>query len=400
MLGRALSLATVMLLIGCFAAAPVRAPAQNLEAGKSPSQIFEAACTACHKSPRGLLKTVAPGSLPGFLREHYTTSSDMAALLSTYLISNGAADTRYGGGQPRPGKGAKSEARSGGEPEQVDRHGRRISPPREAVEPPPGGKPDADRLSSQTEPRHRGRNAKRLERAGAGPDAAKPAEAQGPAQQANQHGRDGRKARHRPGKRGSPVIDEEPGMGAATPETGKSDAAKSDAAKSDAANSDAAKSDAANSDAARSQPGKTDAAKTDAAKDQSAKTEPAKQEKPASDEGGNPAAAKPAGEASSEAAKVEPPKETGSSAAPVQRADPVPAVTPAPAAAPAASTAAPSGTSAAASSATPERAPALTAAPAPSSAAPPPAAPAAVAASAPPPAPAAPEGSPAPPISK
>ena len=360
----------------------------------------QAACTACHKSPRGLLKTVAPGSLPGFLREHYTTSSDMAALLSTYLISNGAADTRYGGGQPRPGKGAKSEARSGGEPEQVDRHGRRISPPREAVEPPPGGKPDADRLSSQTEPRHRGRNAKRLERAGAGPDAAKPAEAQGPAQQANQHGRDGRKARHRPGKRGSPVIDEEPGMGAATPETGKSDAAKSDAAKSDAANSDAAKSDAANSDAARSQPGKTDAAKTDAAKDQSAKTEPAKQEKPASDEGGNPAAAKPAGEASSEAAKVEPPKETGSSAAPVQRADPVPAVTPAPAAAPAASTAAPSGTSAAASSATPERAPALTAAPAPSSAAPPPAAPAAVAASAPPPAPAAPEGSPAPPISK
>ena len=380
MLGRALSLATVMLLIGCFAAAPVRAPAQNLEAGKSPSQIFAGTCTACHKSPRGLLKTVAPGSLPGFLREHYTTSSDMAALLSTYLISNGAADTRYGGGQPRPGKGAKSEARSGGEPEQVDRHGRQISPPREAAEPPPGGKPDADRLTSQTEPRHRGRNAKRLERAGVGPDAAKPAEAQGPAQQANQHGRDGRKARHRPGKRGSPVIDEEPGMGAATPETGKSDAAKSDAA--------------------RSQPGKTDAAKTDAAKDQSAKTEPAKQEKPASDEGGNPAAAKPAGEASSEAAKVEPPKETGSSAAPVQRADPVPAVTPAPAAAPAASTAAPSGTSAAASSATPERAPALTAAPAPSSAAPPPAAPAAVAASAPPPAPAAPEGSPAPPISK
>ena len=362
MLGRALSLATVMLLIGCFAAALGRAQAQNLEAGKSPSQIFAGTCTACHKSPRGLLRTIPPGSLPGFLREHYTTSSGMASLLSTYLISNGAADTRYGGGQPRPDKGTKSEARSGGELEQADRHGRRINPPREAAEPP------------QVEPRHRDRNA------------AKPAEAQAPAQQANQHGRDGRKTRHRPGKRGRPAMDEEPGMGAATPEAGKSEAAKPDDTKPDDA---------------KSQAGKTDAAKTDAAKDQSAKTEPAKEEKPASgsasDEGANPAA-KPSGEGSSEAAKVEPPKETGS-AAPVQRADPIPPVTPAPAAAPpAASTVAPSGPSTAASNAAAEHTPAPTAVPAPSSA--PPAAAAAVAASAPPPAPAAPEGSPTPPISK
>jgi hypothetical protein len=384
MLGRALSLATVVLLIGCFAAAPMRAQGQNLEAGKSPSQIFAGTCTACHKSPRGLLRTVPAGSLPGFLREHYTTSSGMASLLSTYLISNGAADTRYGGGQPRPDKGAKSEARSG-EPELADRYGRRIKPPREAAEPPPSGKPDADRLSSQAEPRHRGRNARRLERAGEGPDAAKPAEALAPAQQADQHGRDGR--RLRPGKRGRPgrpVIDAEPGMGAATPEAGKSEAAKSDDAKSDDA---------------KSQAGKTDAAKTDAAKDQSAKTEPAKEEKPvagsASDAGSKPVAAKPPGEGSSEAAKVEPPEETGSSAAPVQRADPVPPVAPAPAAAsPAASTAAPGGTSPAASSAP-------TAPPAPSAPAPPPAAPAAaVATSAAPAAPAAPDGSPTPPISK
>ena len=86
MLSRALSLATVMLLIS-FAAVPVQA--QNLEAGKTPSQIFSGTCTACHKSARGLLKTVAPGSLPSFLRQHYTTSSDMAGMLSAYLISNG-----------------------------------------------------------------------------------------------------------------------------------------------------------------------------------------------------------------------------------------------------------------------------------------------------------------------
>src|ERR1700760_632777 len=118
MLSRALILATVMLLIGCFAAAPADAQATNLEAGKSPSQIFAGTCTVCHKSPRGLLKTVAPGSLPSFLRQHYTTSPDMAGLLSSYLISNGATDTRYGS------KDAKQE-KPGAPAEQLDRQGRR-----------------------------------------------------------------------------------------------------------------------------------------------------------------------------------------------------------------------------------------------------------------------------------
>ena len=78
MLSRALSLATVMLLIGCFSTKPAQAQATILKPAKAPSQIFAGTCTACHKSPRGLLKTVSPGSLPGFLRQHYTTSPDMA----------------------------------------------------------------------------------------------------------------------------------------------------------------------------------------------------------------------------------------------------------------------------------------------------------------------------------
>src|SRR5271170_5697324 len=40
MSSRALTLATVMLLIGCLAADQAQAQATNLEAGKSPSQIF------------------------------------------------------------------------------------------------------------------------------------------------------------------------------------------------------------------------------------------------------------------------------------------------------------------------------------------------------------------------
>ena len=138
MLSRALSLATVTLLIGCLAAIP--AQAQNLEAGKSPSQIFAGTCNACHKSPRGLLKTVPAGSLPSFLRQHYTTSSEMASLLSAFLVSNGATDTRYVGTQPRA-KDAKSDGGAAGQPDHIDRFGRRTrapAPPQEAVRPEAG----------------------------------------------------------------------------------------------------------------------------------------------------------------------------------------------------------------------------------------------------------------------
>lgn len=129
MLSRALSLATVTLLIGCLAAIPVRA--QNLDAGKSPAQIFSGTCSACHKGARGLLKTVPPGSLQGFLRQHYTTSSEMASQLSAFLIANGATDNR--GAKPtQQAKDAKPAA-----PEQLDRFGRPIrqAPPQEAARP-------------------------------------------------------------------------------------------------------------------------------------------------------------------------------------------------------------------------------------------------------------------------
>src|SRR3977135_2082631 len=163
MLSRALSLATVMLLIGCFAAIP--AQAQNLEAGKSPSQIFAGTCTACHKSPRGLLKTVQAGSLPGFLRQHYTTSSEMASLLSSFLGSNGTTATRYVATPPKAAsKDGKPEARPAGPPDQLDRFGRRLrpAPTQEAARP--------EESQQAAKPDDAGRNAKRLARPGEPPD--------------------------------------------------------------------------------------------------------------------------------------------------------------------------------------------------------------------------------------
>src|SRR3978361_634869 len=155
MLRRARSVATVLLLIGCFAAMP--AQAQNLEAGKSPSQIFAGTCTACHKSPRGLLKTVPAGSLPGYLRQHYTTSSEMASLLAAFLVSNGATDTRYVGSKPsQEPRDAKPAV-----PEQLDRFGRPLRAPaaREAArpdaQPQQAARPDADGIAPSAAPRAR-----------------------------------------------------------------------------------------------------------------------------------------------------------------------------------------------------------------------------------------------------
>jgi hypothetical protein len=347
MLSRALSLATVTLLIGCFAADPAFAQATNLEAGKSPSQIFAGTCTACHKSPRGLLKTVPAGSLQGFLRQHYTTSPEMASLLTAFLISNGATDTHYVGNQAKPGKDEKPEARSSGLVEQFDRLGRKLRPgaPAEAArpeaEPREAAKPDADGLA---EPGRHGRNAKRLAR----PEETPAAEGQAPAQATNERGPDGRKlsAKQKLSKRGKPGGEELPKT-----ESGKTESAKTETGKEEPAKGEAAKEDTPKSETAKVESGKADGSK-------------------------------PSGEAKSESAKIEPPKETGGSDTPALRPDPVPPVTPAPPTSPS--------VSAAVSGATPE--------PAAAPSEPPPAAPAAMTAATPPPV--APAGPPAPPISQ
>jgi hypothetical protein len=362
MLSRALSLATVTLLISCFAAVPAQAQAQNLEAGKSPSQIFAGTCSACHKSPRGLLKTVAVGSLPGFLRQHYTTSSDMASLLSAFLTSNGATDTRYIGAQSKPDKDAKPEARPAVAPEPPDRYGHRPRasvPPQEAARPEPqqAEQPADDELPPQADPKRHGRNAKRQARPGEATDAAKPAvDRQAPAAQAaSERGPEGRKsaAKQKLGKRGRPGSEEPP----------KTDAAKTDASRTDAS--------------------KTDAAKTDA-RDEPAKDEPLSDDKSQSDTakyGGRPEGTSPAGEDKPEGAKLDMPKPNGSGDTATSRPDQLSPVTPAPRAPTAVSGGAPEPWGGTATAATAPAAPSVTA-------------------SVPPPAPAAPAGPPTPPISK
>lgn len=135
MSGRALVWATVML--GLLVTVP--AGAQNLEAGKSPSQIFTSTCSLCHKGPRGLLKGVPPGSLPGFLRQHYTTSTDMAAAMSAYVLSSGGAAPTASGNLTRQGQ----EARSGAAAEPgAERAAKGRKHTREAAKPESDGRPE------------------------------------------------------------------------------------------------------------------------------------------------------------------------------------------------------------------------------------------------------------------
>jgi hypothetical protein len=213
MLSRALSLATVTLVIGCLAAVGVRA--ENLEAGKSAAQIFSGTCNACHKSPRGLLKTVSASSLSGFLRQHYTTSSDMANVLAGFLVSNGAADQRFQAkDQPRQKDGAKDAKQ-------------------EAATRPAGQQPD-----------HR----QRLPRPGETPDVMRPDH--GPAQAAIDAKQS---AKQKQGKKGRPeeppkVVEEpartEPPAEAPKAETAKGDDSAKPEAKSESGKSETAKVDA------------------------------------------------------------------------------------------------------------------------------------------------------------
>jgi hypothetical protein len=272
MSSRALILAAVMFLIGGFAA--VRAQAENLDAGKSPSQLFAGTCSECHKSSRGLVKRVPAASLPGFLRQHYTTGGQMASVLSAYLISNGAADKRLSGGQPKPGTDAKPDAG-----------------PRQAARPDAGA-------SSSPQAERKGRQ--RLARPGEAPDGAKPADGQTPAQAAGERGPDGRKSAARL-RRGRPGSEELP--------------------KTDAAKTDAPKTDAGKDEPARGEPARDDQPPTDTAKGETGRPEVNK-----------PEPTGPAGEGKSDAAKIDAPEATKGDESPALRADPVPPVTAAPAA--------------------------------------------------------------------
>src|SRR5260370_36979204 len=168
----------------------------------------------------------------------------MASVLASFLVSNGATDTRYQAkDQPKQGKEARAEAKPtqeanpAGRPDQLDRFGRRQHPAAAAQE---AAKPDTDGISPPAEPGRPGR--KRLARP------SEPADGQTPAATEPKMG-----ARQRLSKRSKPGAEEPPKM----EEPAKGEAAKVDASAKD----ETAKSDTDKTDTAKSWGAKTEAAK-------------------------------------------------------------------------------------------------------------------------------------------
>ena len=57
----------------------------NLDQGKTAVQLYASACATCHKSPQSVSRTNRFFGLESFLREHYTSSRESAAILAAYL---------------------------------------------------------------------------------------------------------------------------------------------------------------------------------------------------------------------------------------------------------------------------------------------------------------------------
>jgi mono/diheme cytochrome c family protein len=72
-------------------------PQGNIDAGKTPAQMFADTCSNCHRRPQELRRTTV-----GFLRQHYTPGAQEAAAMASYLASlPAAADPRAGKDRPK-----------------------------------------------------------------------------------------------------------------------------------------------------------------------------------------------------------------------------------------------------------------------------------------------------------
>jgi hypothetical protein len=72
----------------CFLALCVASSAWaqgNLDQGKTAAQLYASDCATCHKSPQNVSQTKWLFGLESFLREHYTSSRESAAILAAYL---------------------------------------------------------------------------------------------------------------------------------------------------------------------------------------------------------------------------------------------------------------------------------------------------------------------------
>jgi hypothetical protein len=138
----ALGLAITTAILAVLSVCPVSA--QNLEAGKAGAQIFAEVCSGCHRSARELRS----GASASFLREHYTTGSEMASTMAAYLAS-ATNDPRSA---PAPKRAPVAGVPASAAPQQATADPKPVTPPQAAS--PANGKPrpGAVRADAATKP--------------------------------------------------------------------------------------------------------------------------------------------------------------------------------------------------------------------------------------------------------
>ena len=112
-------------------------PQGNIDAGKSPAQMFSDTCSNCHRRPSELKR----GASASFLRQHYTPGAQEAAAMASYLAGVPAA------AEPRAGK-EKAKA-----PQEKDKGQDKAKAQQQAQERPQQERPKAAQQAQQQAPK-------------------------------------------------------------------------------------------------------------------------------------------------------------------------------------------------------------------------------------------------------
>jgi hypothetical protein len=83
--------------------APEARAQENLDRNLTGPKLFASSCATCHRSARGLAKGRVSFMLTYYLRQHYTSSTASAQVLSAYLqsVDTPPAKTKTGARKPR-----------------------------------------------------------------------------------------------------------------------------------------------------------------------------------------------------------------------------------------------------------------------------------------------------------
>ena len=130
-------------------AAPALAQ-EDIDAGKTPAQLYAQDCAICHKTPHGLSQAGGIFGLQSFLREHYTASKESAAAIAAYLASIDRGPPPHEQ-RARPAKRAPKNEKAKAREDKSKKPGEAKSDTKPDTKPDTKGKPEEAKQSTPPE---------------------------------------------------------------------------------------------------------------------------------------------------------------------------------------------------------------------------------------------------------